>query len=130
MQHVGLVAVCGILVPRPGIEPRPPALGAWSPNHWNTPKIMYNSFFQYFFSHSLHLLLLKTYILLSLKVVFFFHFKLLFLLTDLQHIIRSYLTSSKPRYSRSTILNIDDSKDISVLIKSTSLSLLQYQILI
>ena len=25
---------CGILVPRPGIEPTPPALEAWSPNHW------------------------------------------------------------------------------------------------
>ena len=24
----------GILVPRPGIEPTPPALGAWSLNHW------------------------------------------------------------------------------------------------
>ena len=25
---------CGILVPSPGIEPVPPALGAWSLNHW------------------------------------------------------------------------------------------------
>ena len=25
-------AACGILVPRPGIEPRPPAVEAWSPN--------------------------------------------------------------------------------------------------
>ena len=25
---------CGILVPRPGIEPMPPAMQAWSPNHW------------------------------------------------------------------------------------------------
>ena len=24
----------GILVPRPGIEPGPPAVEAWSPNHW------------------------------------------------------------------------------------------------
>ena len=29
----GCVA-CGILVPRPGIEPVPPAVEAWSPNHW------------------------------------------------------------------------------------------------
>ena len=26
-------AACGILVPRPGIEPAPPAVEAWSPNH-------------------------------------------------------------------------------------------------
>ena len=25
---------CGILVPRPGIEPRPSAVKVWSPNHW------------------------------------------------------------------------------------------------
>ena len=25
---------CGILVPQPGIEPMPPAVEAWSPNHW------------------------------------------------------------------------------------------------
>ena len=29
----GLVA-CGILVPWPGIEPGPPAVEAWSTNHW------------------------------------------------------------------------------------------------
>ena len=27
---------CGILVPRPGIEPGPPALGMWSLTHWTT----------------------------------------------------------------------------------------------
>ena len=27
------------LVPRPGIEPRPPALGAWSLNHWTTREV-------------------------------------------------------------------------------------------
>ena len=27
------------LVPWPGIEPRPPALGAWSLNHWTTRKV-------------------------------------------------------------------------------------------
>ena len=25
---------CGILVPQPGIEPRPMAVKAWNPNHW------------------------------------------------------------------------------------------------
>ena len=25
---------CGILVPRPGVEPRSPAVEAWSANHW------------------------------------------------------------------------------------------------
>ena len=28
------LAACGILVPQPGIEPRPSAVKAWSPNHW------------------------------------------------------------------------------------------------
>ena len=25
---------CGMLIPRPRIEPMPPAGGAWRPNHW------------------------------------------------------------------------------------------------
>ena len=29
---------CGILVPRPRIEPVPPAVEAWSPNHWTARK--------------------------------------------------------------------------------------------
>ena len=48
LQHVGsLVAACGLLVatsmwdlvPRPGIEPRPPALGVWSLTHWTTREV-------------------------------------------------------------------------------------------
>ena len=31
--------VCGILVPHPGIEPRPPAVAVWSPNHWTTREL-------------------------------------------------------------------------------------------
>ena len=34
-QHVG----CGILVPHPGIEPVPPALEAWSLNHWTAREV-------------------------------------------------------------------------------------------
>ena len=30
---------CGILAPRPGIEPMPPALGAQSLNHWTTREV-------------------------------------------------------------------------------------------
>ena len=30
---------CGILVPRPGIEPMSPALEAWGLNHWTTRKV-------------------------------------------------------------------------------------------
>ena len=30
---------CGILVSRPGIEPLPPAVIAWSLNHWTTTEI-------------------------------------------------------------------------------------------
>ena len=29
-------AACGLLAPRPGIKPRPPAVEAQSPNHWTT----------------------------------------------------------------------------------------------
>ena len=35
-----LAAAClGDLVPRPGMEPRPPALGAWSLTHWATREV-------------------------------------------------------------------------------------------
>ena len=44
--HQVLVAACGIiscsmwdLVPWPGIEPRPPALGTWSLSHWTTREV-------------------------------------------------------------------------------------------
>ena len=32
-------AACGILVSQPGIEPRPPVLGAQSPNHWTAKEV-------------------------------------------------------------------------------------------
>ena len=31
--------VCGILVPRPGIEPVPSAVEVWSPRHWTAGQI-------------------------------------------------------------------------------------------
>ena len=31
---------CGILVPRPGIEPKPPALAAQSLNHWTAREVL------------------------------------------------------------------------------------------
>ena len=30
---------CGILVPQPGIEPVPPAVESWSPNHWTAREL-------------------------------------------------------------------------------------------
>ena len=33
-------SACGILVPQPGIEPRPLAVSAWSPNHWPTRELL------------------------------------------------------------------------------------------
>ena len=42
-----LVAACmWDLVPRPGIEPRPPALGAQSLTHWITREVPINTFFK------------------------------------------------------------------------------------
>ena len=32
-------AACGILVPRTGIEPVPPAVEAWSLNHWTAREV-------------------------------------------------------------------------------------------
>ena len=32
-------ALCGIIVPRPGIEPVLPALEAWSLNHWTAREV-------------------------------------------------------------------------------------------
>ena len=41
-----LVAACmWDLVPRPGIEPGPPALGAWSPNHCTTREVPWVTYF-------------------------------------------------------------------------------------
>ena len=34
------VCVCGILVPRPGIEPRPLAVRVQNPNHWTTREVL------------------------------------------------------------------------------------------
>ena len=36
---------CGILVPRPGIKPMPPAVDAWSLNHWTAREVPRNFFF-------------------------------------------------------------------------------------
>ena len=33
------LAACGILVPRPGFKVSPPAVKAWSPNHWTAKEI-------------------------------------------------------------------------------------------
>ena len=30
---------CGILLPRPGMEPTPPALAAWGINYWITREV-------------------------------------------------------------------------------------------
>ena len=34
---------CGTLVPQPGIEPVPPALQAWSLNHWTAREVPQHS---------------------------------------------------------------------------------------
>ena len=42
-----LVAACmRDLVPQPGIEPRPPVLGAWSLTHWTTREVPWPDFLQ------------------------------------------------------------------------------------
>ena len=38
-----LCAACGILVSWPGIEPTPPAVEAWSLNHWTTREVLFYS---------------------------------------------------------------------------------------
>ena len=43
-------------------------------------------------------------------------------MTDLQRIIRFYLTFNKLRYNRNAVLDSDDSKDMSVLVKPTNKS--------
>ena len=37
-------APCGILVPRPGMEPVPPAMEVWSLNHWTTGEVPRGAF--------------------------------------------------------------------------------------
>ena len=41
---------CRILVPQPGIEPTPPAVGAWSLNHWTAREVPSTRFFIICFS--------------------------------------------------------------------------------
>ena len=60
-----LVVACGIfscdmrdLVPCVGIEPGPPALGAWSLSHWTTREVPSSNVFACFSSITLILLLL------------------------------------------------------------------------
>ena len=50
LHHVA----CGILVPQPGIKPRPSAVRAWSPNHWTSREFHPNLYFlmDWFFSGS------------------------------------------------------------------------------
>ena len=38
--------VCGILVLRPETEPVPPAVEAWSPNHWTTGEFPLTGYFK------------------------------------------------------------------------------------
>ena len=40
------LTVCGILVPRMGIEPGPPALEAWSLNHWMAREVPQSCIFK------------------------------------------------------------------------------------
>ena len=39
LLHRVLIVVCGTLIPQPGIETRPPALGAWNLSHWTTREV-------------------------------------------------------------------------------------------
>ena len=39
LRHLGLAVACEILVPQPGIEPGPPALGARSFIHWTITEV-------------------------------------------------------------------------------------------
>ena len=45
---------CGILVPRPGMEAVPPAVEAWSLNHWTTREVP--QYFKYCFVKVDHLM--------------------------------------------------------------------------
>ena len=44
-----LTAACRILVPGPGIESRPPELGAWSLSHWTTREVLVYAFLHFLF---------------------------------------------------------------------------------
>ena len=39
---------CDILAPQPGMEPRPPALEAWSPNYWTAREVPPYEFLAFF----------------------------------------------------------------------------------
>ena len=58
---------CRVLVPQPGIEPRPPTVEALSPNHWTTSEIPKSFFKNVNYSHFWEIWILNTGIWLLLK---------------------------------------------------------------
>ena len=77
----------------------------------------YFSFFTTSFTKNMYFTFLKSFFTLSYLSCW-----------QICNRIRSYLTSDKPRYNRSIMFNVDDSRNMSILIKPTSLSHLQCQI--
>ena len=61
----GLVVLCEILFPRPGVEPRPPALGAWSLNYWPTREVPTSVFKNMSCKNILHILGVNFYFCFS-----------------------------------------------------------------
>ena len=69
-------AACGVLVPWPGIEPAPPAVEAWSLNHWGTrevpifciliscifPKVLYKYLYKYIYKYLYKYISISIYI--------------------------------------------------------------------
>ena len=65
-------AACRILVPRPGIEPLPPPLGAQSLNHWTAWEVPNPTIFlMYVLLDSTDMMSMTNYILKNQKSVFF-----------------------------------------------------------
>ena len=72
----------GVLVPRPGIEPLPPAVEAWSPNHWITREVPLQDTLKHsWIQVTHHLPLCPT---LDCKLVFRDHKKTLLLFTHVK----------------------------------------------
>ena len=61
---------CGILVPWPGIEPMPPALGAWSLNHWTAREVPCRLFF-FFESLVFIFIFIYLFIFINLFIIYF-----------------------------------------------------------
>ena len=85
---------CGILVPQPGMEPVPPALGAQSPNLWTTREVPTSYYLKNFLctDYFTHIVILLSFGL-HISIIFPSLHPISFIFFPLQQWILAFLSS-------------------------------------